>query len=348
MRLTVPSAAGPTVVEVVYPAGNIGLRGTPPLSWEETRKPTRVEGDVHLFELEVPRGEICELKVVRDENESWASGPNYAIHPGDRVRIEPAFERATCRLDGPHDIDGVHCEVLLPPTFDEQTNKRYPVCFALDGQALFSTSSDPFGVWNLDHAIDALLAVQAIEEIVIVGIHTAEGRLESLSPVADPAHGGGKAGELLAKIVDSVRPWARDTFRTDEASILGSSMGGLFAFHAAMSRPDVFKKAACLSSSFWWSHRWAVRWVQTHGVPQDKPLLYLDSGAAPDPMEPDPQIRDGFHHTRSMVRALVAEGYRLGVDLHRMVFAGQGHEPAAWGSRIGIPLQLLYPSRAGG
>ncbi|MCU0687196.1 MAG: hypothetical protein MUF34_33955, partial [Polyangiaceae bacterium] len=40
-----------TVVEVIYPPqrGAIGLRGAPPLSWEETRAPDRVVGDRHVF-----------------------------------------------------------------------------------------------------------------------------------------------------------------------------------------------------------------------------------------------------------------------------------------------------------
>ena len=33
---------------------------------------------------------------------------------------------------------------------------------------------------------------------------------------------------------------------------MGSSMGGLTAFVQALSRPDVFGGAACLSSSFWY------------------------------------------------------------------------------------------------
>jgi hypothetical protein len=74
-----------------------------------------------------------------------------------------------------------------------------------------------------------------------------------------------------------------------------------------------------------------------------RPLLYLDSGAAASAFEKDPNVRDGFHHTRSMFRALMRHGYTAGVDLHRLTFTGQTHDAAAWAARVAIPLQLLFP-----
>jgi predicted alpha/beta superfamily hydrolase len=348
-RRTVPSSSGGTRVEVVYPPerGRIGLRGShAPLSWEHTHPADSVDGDRHYFHVQVPRGEILELKVVRDDGD-WAAGHNYAVHAGDHVLIEPAFDRSTSRLEAKASIADLEVEVLLPPSYDEQTARRYPVVYALDGQALFSTSQDPYGVWGIDGVLDALYDVEAVDELILVGIHTAERRLERLSPIADAKHGGGEADAFLAQIVDRLRPAIGERYRTladrDHTAILGSSMGGLFAFHAAWSRPDVFGKAACLSSSFWWATRWAVRRARGGPAPDPRPVFYLDSGAAPDPMEPDPNVRDGFHHTRAMFRALTAQGFTPGVDLHRLVFPGQPHEPKAWGSRVGLPLQILFP-----
>ena len=77
----------------------------------------------------------------------------------------------------------------------------------------------------------------------------------------------------------------------------------MVGFFAGMKRADVFGKIACLSSSFWWANRWAVRWAESHPVPEPRPVLYLDSGAAPSAQEQDAQVKDGFHHTRSMIRA---------------------------------------------
>lgn len=339
-----------TIVEVVYPPsrGSIGLRGShKPLSWEATSRPTKVEGDRHVFELDIPPGVVLELKVVRDE-ETWANGRNYAVHAGDHLLIEPFFDRDAPAIIAGQNSDGITFDVLLPGSYEEQEKKRYPVLYMLDGQSLWSESQDPFGVWNLEGELARLYELGAIEELIVVGIHTSDRRIERLSPVADPKHGGGEGPALLEAIVGPLRNQVNERFRTkadrDHTGIMGSSMGGLFAFFAAMQRSDVFGKAACLSSSFWWADRWASRWIQAGNVPEVRPVLYLDSGAAPSPLESDASVRDGFHHTRSMFRALADQGYEIGVDLHRLVFSGATHDAGSWAARVGIPLQLLFPT----
>ncbi len=218
----------------------------------------------------------------------------------------------------------------------------------MDGQSLWTTSKDPFGVWGLDQEIDRLYELDAIEELVVVGVHTDVDRVARLSPVKDPEDGGGAGQAFLKALIGPVREQIAANYRIfydrEHTSIMGSSMGGLFAFFAAWSRSPIFGKAACLSSSFWWSDRWPVRWVQAGKAPAERPTLYIDSGASLDPDEADVNARDGFHHTRSMFRALVNHGYEPGKDLHRLVFTGAGHDAASWASRIAVPLQLLFPN----
>jgi predicted alpha/beta superfamily hydrolase len=345
-----------TIVEVAYPAtrGRVGIRGSAPLSWNETTKPTRVDGDRHVFELRLPEGELVDLKLVRNDDE-WAGGRNYVVHAGECLLIEPAFEHAAPRLLPPdfieHDGHRIDYRVLLPPSYDEQEDKRYPVIYAQDGQSLWSVSNDPFGIWGLDLVFGQLYEIGAMEEVIVVGIDTATARLERLSPVPDPEHGGGEAMKHLEATTEGLLPRIESTLRarTDRASraLLGSSMGGLFSFFGAWSRPDLFGKAMCLSSSFWWSHRAMIRMVQEMPCPAPRPVLYLDSGASISAHETDVGLRDGFHHTRSMVRALVQRGFVLGDDLHRLVFTGERHDAAAWAARIAIPLQIMFPLAPG-
>lgn len=356
VRTSLPPPPPVTRVEVVYPAarGTIGLRGSQsPLSWEHTEPPIAREGDRHLFEIRVPPGEIVELKVVRNDEE-WAGGRNYAVHAGDDLVIEPWFDASAPKLEplatvAVPDLGDVAFEVLLPPSWNEQTSKRYPVVYVLDGQSLWTTSSDPFGTWGLDATLGALYDLGAIEELIVVGVHTAEDRVARLSPVPDATHGGGGGKRLLDALVGPVRELVDGRYRTlrgrDDTAIMGSSMGGLFAFFAAWSRSDVFGKAACLSSSFWWADRWAVRFVQERPMPEPRAVFYVDSGASTSALEQDANLRDGFHHTRAMLRAMTATGYVPGVDLHRLVFAGARHDAGSWATRVTIPLQLLFPPR---
>jgi predicted alpha/beta superfamily hydrolase len=239
-------------------------------------------------------------------------------------------------------------DILLPPSYEEQPQKRFPVLYVLDGQALWTHSSDPFGTWDLDATVESLYELGATEELIVVGIDTSEARLERLSPVADPTYGGGQGAAFLDFLVSRIRSEVNARYRTrterESTGILGSSMGGLFAFFASWMRPDVFGKAACLSSSFWWANRWAVRLVQSTPAPEPRPFLYLDSGASPTPMEEDARVIDGFHHTRSMHRALSRAGFDIGGEVHRLVFPGHVHHAASWASRVALPMQLLFPA----
>jgi predicted alpha/beta superfamily hydrolase len=337
-----------TIIEVVYPPerGTIGLRGSAaPLSWTKTTAPTATLGDRSVFELPIADGELIDIKLVRG-NDDWAHGRNYTLHAGDHVLLRPAFERTTCQLLPPVVLPTkpwpLRYQVLLPPSYDEQRARHYPVLYAQDGQALWSTSSDPFGIWGLDTVIDQLLEIAVMSDIIVVGIDTSQSRMDRLGPVRDATHGGGRAREHLDAITKVLKPRIDSEFRTrvsrEDTALIGSSLGGLFAFYAAWTRPDVFGKAICLSSSFWWANRHMIR--EANVAPSPRPTIYLDSGVS---LHPDAASQDGFQHTRSMQRALVRAGYTNGEDLHRLAFPGQSHSTAAWRARVGIPLQLLFP-----
>lgn len=343
----------PTIIEVVYPPhrGTIGLRGNlAPLSWEHTTPPTRSDGDHHWFVLGLTEGETLEIKLVRGEDD-WAHGRNYVVHAGDHLLLQPAFDRTYCELLPPatltHGDTTLTYQVLVPPSYGEQDTKRYPVIYAQDGQALWTTSPDPFGVWRLDETLNSLLELHVIDELIVVAIDTAHDRLDRLGPVPDPDHGGGAGATHLAAIVDSLKPVIDAQYRTrpgrEHTCAMGSSMGGLFSFYAAWTRPDVFGKAICLSSSFWWAGRQLIRSITA--APDPRPVIYLDSGAALDPGEPKASAHDGFHHTRAMHRALDRVGYTP-TELHRLTFPGQSHAAASWATRVSLPLQLLFPAAA--
>lgn len=294
-------------------------------------------------------GDLLELKVVRGDE--WAMGRNYVVHAGEHLKLEPCFDAATPKFvrDVKIEIGGktAMIDMLLPPSYDEQPQKRYPVLYVLDGQSLWSHSEDPFGTWGMDGTLTFLYELGAIEELIVIGVHSAIDRLNILSPVADPHYGGGGADAFLDLLVTGIRDHVNGTYRTisdrEQTAILGSSMGGLFAFYAAWKHPEVFGKAACLSSSFWWNDRWAVRMVQSEPPPEPRPYFYLDSGAAPTPLEEDVRLVDGFHHTRSMLRALAKAGFDVGGDVQRLVFPGQAHNAHSWASRVALPLQLMFP-----
>jgi len=66
--------------------------------------------------------------------------------------------------------------------------------------------------------------------------------------------------------------------------ILGSSLGGLISCYAAWTRPTIFAKAGCMSSSFWWNNEDFLNEIIKQNnqflsnTNKEKPIIYLDSG----------------------------------------------------------------------
>jgi predicted alpha/beta superfamily hydrolase len=188
-----------------------------------------------------------------------------------------------------------------------------------------------------------------MEEALVVAVHTDEGRLGLLSPTADPEHGGGDGPKYRDFLTETLKPYVDTFFRTrrerEDTALIGSSMGGLFSFFAAWTRPDVFGRAACLSGSFWWDRRGLIHGVANGACPNPRPFLYVDSGAARDALAEDANLRDGYHHTMALRIALTGHCYEPGRDLHVLAFPGHAHDAGSWGARLGVPLQLLFPPR---
>lgn len=350
-----------TTIAAHYPSakGALALRGSlAPLSWDLSRPPTSVDGDRYVFEVDLPEGEIFEFKFVRNETD-WSCGRNFGAQAGASGEVHPYFDRKIGTLDAeirtihaPELARDVRYRVFLPPSYYEHDEHRYPVLYAQDGQSLFSDHPDPIDghSWRLDDALNELYDLGAAEEIIVVAVFTDYDRLEMLSPTADPSHGGGGGARYRDFLIDTLKPHVDAAYRTEpgraDTGLLGSSMGGLFAFFSAWTRPDVFGRAACLSSSFWWNKREMVREVAKGQCPFPRPVLYLDSGAAKAAFEEDANLRDGFHHTQALRSSLVGHCYVPGQDLHTLAFAGLSHNNASWASRVAIPLQLLFPRRS--
>ncbi|MEZ4363766.1 MAG: alpha/beta hydrolase-fold protein [Kofleriaceae bacterium] len=340
-------------VRATYPHDvELLLRGSGAgLSWEVGRSPDELDGATRVFHLDVAHGESIELKVLRGDG-AWMAGRNAVIGCGDVLELYPAFDRMHGELLPSFELAvaggrPLNVRVMLPPSYQEQTELRFPVLYVQDGQSVWSDSSDPFGSWGLDHVLDELWELGAIADVITVAIETSRDRLHLLGPVRDPSFGGGGGGGHLKAIVDRLKPHIDETLRTRSeraaTTLMGSSMGGLFSFYAAWERPEVFGGAICLSPSFWWADRFVVRRVDGGACPAPRPRLYLDSGAAASALEGDASTRDGVHVVRAMHRALVGHCYEPGNDLHLLSWTGHRHSPTSWASRVAVPLQLFLP-----
>ena len=149
--------------------------------------------------------------------------------------------------------------IYLPPGYENST-KKYPVLYAHDGQNLFDAATAYGEEWKLDESLDNLLANQQNPEIIVIGIDNGEKhRMHEYSPWKHPKYSQGEGEAYVEFIVKNLKPFIDKKYRTlsdrENTGIMGSSMGGLISFYAALKHPEVFDKAAVLSPSFWISEK---------------------------------------------------------------------------------------------
>ncbi|MCR5185008.1 MAG: esterase family protein [Bacilli bacterium] len=151
--------------------------------------------------------------------------------------------------------------VYLPEGYDE--SQEYPVMYMSDGQNIVDKYTTAYGAWNIDVSEQKLIK-EGIIPFIIVGIDCPKTnpvfRAREYSFDAIPIKYGfkkdinqcyGYSSKLLAYIVNELKPIVDEHFATMKdkkyTAFGGSSMGGIMAFNAMTSYPDVF--GFCLSFS---------------------------------------------------------------------------------------------------
>jgi predicted alpha/beta superfamily hydrolase len=241
-------------------------------------------------------------------------------------------------LPHPHDVI-----VCLPPEYDLQPDRRYPVLYLHDGQNVFDDlPMSPFGVqWGVDTTARALIHAQVIEPIIIVAIGNAgRDRIDEYTPTRDSMHdAGGDADRYGQMLAYEIKPWVDHTWRTRrsarDTAVAGSSLGGLLSLHLGLTHPAVFGKLGLLSPSVWWDDRWIVRQLGAADERRPDLRIWLDVGTGERRM---------LRGTRLLHRMLLRRGWRSGEDLCYMESEGALHDERAWGERTGLFLRFLFPS----
>lgn len=235
--------------------------------------------------------------------------------------------------------------VYLPPGYDEERGRRYPVFYWHDGQNLFDpeTTFVRGQHWRLGEMADMLIAEGRLQPLVMVGVyHTGDGRLQEYTPTRDPRLGGGLGKAYGRLLVDEIKPFIDRAYRTEpgrlSTALGGSSLGGLSTMYLGLRHPGVFGRLAVMSPSVWWGRRAILRYV-ARARPRPATRIWLDMGTA--------ESRNGIADARRLREALVKAGWREGVDLAYREVAEGTHTEAAWADRVGEVLQYLFPGDFG-
>ncbi|NRA49411.1 MAG: T9SS type A sorting domain-containing protein [Phaeodactylibacter sp.] len=170
--------------------------------------------------------------------------------------------------------------IYLPPDYNT-SDATYPVLYMHDGQNLFDAATAAFGEWEVDESLNALFQ-DGDPGVIVVGIDNGGGlRLNEYSPWINPSYGGGEGAAYVDFIVETLKPYIDDNYRTrperEATGIMGSSMGGLISLYAAIEHQDVFSKAGVFSASFWFASA-CYDHVAAIGKQEDM-RIYLIAGA---------------------------------------------------------------------
>lgn len=257
-------------------------------------------------------------------------------------------------------------DVWLPENYSP--DKKYAVLYMHDGQMLFdATTTWNKQEWQVDDVVTKLLAEHKIEDVIVVGVWNIPAiRHLDLFPQ--------KAFDLLSKIekekmieeaksfnldltkinsdnylkfiVKEVKPFVDKYFstHTDAAhtAVMGSSMGGLISMYAICEYPEIFSKAACLST-----HWIGLKDVENNPIPNafftymqkklptpDTHKIYFDFGT---------ETLDAFYvKYEPNVNQILAEKGFTEKNAQNLKFEGTDHSENSWQKRIHIPLEFMF------
>jgi len=233
--------------------------------------------------------------------------------------------------------------VYLPPGYEQEQTRRYPVLYMQDGQNIFDASTSFFvGMErHLDEKAQSLIVRGAIRPLIIVGIYsTGQDRINEYTPTRIPVMNKGGQADLYGRmLVEEIKPFIDAQYRTlpkpSNTGLGGSSLGGLLTVYLGLKYADTFGKLAVSSPACYWDEEMIVRYVHSLRA-KTRQRMWLAVGTA----EPDAFLSS----TRSLHSALVAKGWRDGVDLGYMEATGAQHNPEAWSKRVDRLLIFLFPS----
>lgn len=339
----VSSTVHATTVRVHYDAGPgpnaITIRADKgPATWDKGVPAVKGADGVWTYSWPDALGDIAMKPALGDDK--VAVGGVYRIKAGASADIYPffgaPFGKVTIvdRFASPQLHNSRALRIYLPASYGENAAKRYPVLYMHDGQNLFDAKTAAYGVaWGVGATVNRLVATGVMDEVIVVGIDNTPDRIPEYTPCCDARYGGGKLDAYGAFVVETVKPFIDQHYRTlpnkDNTAIMGSSLGGIASVAIAQRYPDLFSKAGAMSGSFWWNDKTFI----TNTPPRVAVKFYLDAGTKDDGLPETTQMRD----------ALVRQGYVPERDLLFYTADGASHNETSWAARVEKPLAWFFP-----
>jgi predicted alpha/beta superfamily hydrolase len=235
-------------------------------------------------------------------------------------------------------------QVYLPPGYERERSRRYPVLYLHDGQNVFDAAS--MGMeWQVDETAEALIQAGRIEPLIVVAVANTDARRDEYTPTSvewkrpdgSISKGGGKANLYGRFLIEELKPFIDRTYRTrrDAAgtALGGASLGGLVSLWLALEHPQVFGNALAVSTAVEWDDNVILKKIAA--LPRMVPVrIWVDAGS----LEGE-RFVSGARRLRD---ALAQKGWKPGTDLEYVEQEGGQHDEISWASRVEGMLSFLY------
>ena len=220
--------------------------------------------------------------------------------------------------------------VYLPENYND-SGSTYPVFYMHDAQNLFDAKTSYVGEWKVDEYLDSITK----NEVIVIGIeHGNEKRIEELTPFPNKKYGGGNGDNYLLFIKNTLKPHIDISYRTKPeakyTTIIGSSLGGLISYYAALKYPNTFGKAGVFSPSFWFSDE-IIDFTQNTNLEKHTKLYFLigsDEG------------KEVISDMENIISLLIQKGFPK-YQIKKEVINGGKHNEAFWSSYFPYAHQWL-------
>lgn len=342
----------------------VGLRGGgAPLSWDKPLLAQPAGEGRYVLELLVerlpPGGQPLPYKFRIERagqaaGEGWETGPNRLLEfPTEQQRLSRAFnaQPAPLVLSRAGQIESLPSlssrfvsarglQVWLPPGYERDTQRRYPVLYLQDGQNVFDAAAAG-SEWQADETAQRLVVSGQVRPFIIVAISSNAQRVLDYTPsamVRDGQSQGGGANAYARYLIEELKPFIDQRYRTlpdaGHTAVGGSSLGGLFSLWLALHHGEHFGAALVVSPSLWWDQEWALRDAARVALPvgQPRPQLWIDMGTA--------EGETAIAQLRRLRSHLFGRGWTH-ASLNYLEAPGAGHDESAWAARMEPMLRFL-------
>jgi len=222
--------------------------------------------------------------------------------------------------------------VWLPPSYENNSKKRYPVFYMHDGQNLFDPATSAFGIdWQVDEAADSLMRQNKIDEMIIVGIYNTKNR--STEYLNTPL-----GYTYMQFVVNQLKPMIDSTYRTKPGREYtftgGSSAGALISFMLLWEHNNIFSKALCFSPAFKIEQLDYVSTVEKDKKQKNIKVYIANGGVGLDAL-----LQPGLNE---MIDTLLIKGYDENKNFWVNVYPNDAHNETFWAKRIPFYLNLMF------